>query len=322
MDDWINKLIVQYHLIFNDYRDTRLLCTMDKNFVHCYGIDEIEICVYCIMENAGAVNNLKWEIQETGDKYYFIPVMEGTCFRETMQRLSSKYPICKEDKKICHDKSDLNPLYKVCQGELLTNKETKSCNIVVDMIFNLNRSKREKEDLDNFCALFCCYNVNFLHSFLVKVRDYIKQHLTDKRKRLIFLREVTFFIKKIFSFRKNITNNNENVDANDEYLKTLKETSMLIAKLLRQRYKNNELALAQYQKMTPQYNTKVRSYFPSKRGWNYNARLGSEESCQKLFRQIASECTEKKIRFKSDMEDLQTVMNYLDEISDLPSTCI
>ena len=311
MDDWINELIAQYHLIFNNYRDMRLLCTMDKNYVHCYGIDKIEMCVYCIMQDAGAVNNLKWEIQETGNNYYFIPVIEGSCFKETMQRLSRKYPICKEDQRIYHDKSNLNPLFKVCQGEFLANKEKKSCDIVVDMIFNFNRSNREKADLDNFCALFCCYNVNLLHAFLVKVNEYIEKHIKDKRKLITLLKEVTLFIEKIFSFRNCIKDNKGNM-AENAYLKTLKETSMLIARLLRQRDKNDELAMTQYQNMPAQYDVKMKTKFPtSYRGWNYNAGLGSKGSCQKLFRQIANKCIGEEIKYESNVEDWEIVKKYL-----------
>lgn len=317
MDEKIKELIAQYHLVFNNHRDTRLTCTSDREAVHCYGIDEIEMCVYCIMRNAGGVYNLKWEIQENGGKYYFIPVIDGKCFRDALCKLMEKYPLCEEDKSIYLEKGKLKPLYKVCQGELLIDEKERSCNIVTDMIFNLNQSNRDKEDLDNFCALFCCYNVSFLYTFLEKVNVYIEENIKRKRDKVLQLfNDVTLFMEKIFSFRECIINYNENIAEDDAYLRKLKETSMMIAKLLREREKSDELTLTQYQNMPLQFNIKVKANFPmTKRGWNYKARLGSQGSCQQLFRHIAYICTKNEIEFlgeeRSGEEDLKTVRDFL-----------
>lgn len=303
-EELIAELIAQYLFIFNSNGDMRLSCFWDKESIHCYGLDEIEMCVYCIMQSAGAENDLKWEIRESGGEYYFFPVASKG-FKEAIQKISTTYPQCNEEKNLYLKHGKLKSLYKVCEGEFCDISRVKSCNIVVDMIFNLNRSDRTKDDLDNFCALFCCYNINFLHTLLLEVRHFIKSKNKKARKKL--LEEVVNFMEKVFAFRKYITNNS---GVKEDYMESLGRTSVCLANLFRQRNKSDTLPLNQYKNES--YDSKIKEIFPlSLRHWNYKAELGSQGSCQKVFRYIAVACMDKNVNFDGSEDDIQTVKNLL-----------
>jgi len=256
------------------------------------------------MQSAGAGSELNWEIRESGGRYFFSPVA-GKDFKEALQKISAIYPQCNEGKALYLEKGKLKRLYQVCQGELCDISHVRSCNIVVDMIFNLNRSNRTKEDLDNFCALFCCYNINFLHSFLLEVRRYIEGK--DKKARLKLLNEVLDFMERVFDFRKYITDKSE---AKAEYMESLKQTSICLANLFRQRTQRDALPLNQYRNVT--YDSKIKAKFPSAvRRWNYKADIGFQGSCQEIFRHIADRCTGGQIDFNDSKDDICAVRDFL-----------
>lgn len=310
MNSWesrIKELIEQYHFIFKSNGDMRLSCSADKESIHCYGLDEIEMCVYCVMQSAGFESDLKWEIKESGGKYFFSPVASDD-FKEALQNISTIYPQCTvKGKNLYFEHGKLTALYKVCEGEFYDYGRVKSCNIVVDMILNLNQSDRTKEDLDNFCALFCCYNINFLHALLLEISHYIKHK--DKMTCLKILKEIVDFMERVFAFRKYITDHPEE---KAQYMESLKRTSVCLANLFRQRAQSDPLPLNQYRNVS--YDSKLKEKFPStKRRWNYKADVGSEESCQKIFRRIANFCTDGQVDFKGskDDDDIRTVKAFL-----------
>lgn len=303
----INELAAQYHFIFKGEEDMRLPCYADKDNIQCYGLDEIEICVYYIMQSAGAEGGLRWEIKESGGEYYFYPVADEK-FRKELEDFSKNYSRCMEEKNLYYKKRKLVPLYKVCQGKLCDTRDVKSCNIVVDMIFNLNQSGRTKEDLSNFCALFCCYDINYLHAFLLAVQHYIDKNKIDNRKCLKLLKEVTNFMGKVFAFRRYITKESE---AQADYMESLKQTSMCLANLIRQRAKSKALPLSQYRQIS--YDCKIRTKFLNNH-WNYKTGIGFQGSCQALFRAIVTRCTGNQLKFSANNDDdIQAVKDFLQE---------
>lgn len=64
-DKLIDEAIAQYQIIFvNHLGDRRLPCEIDSSVFVCHGMDEIQLCAYCLANNENLLGKLQWRIEK------------------------------------------------------------------------------------------------------------------------------------------------------------------------------------------------------------------------------------------------------------------
>lgn len=314
MTEWdiqMKEAIAQYHMIFvkPGLYDRRMSCEMDQELFPCHGIDEIQLCVYCIANRESLRNELKWNFQKFGGDYYIFP-SAGNSFQESITYLKELYSKC--TLKYNYLENDcLTSIYKTCNGKVMPTK-LHSCHPIVDMIFNMNRHGRNKTELDNLNALFCCMNLSIFQSLLLDAYDHIRTlRRSDK---LIFLNEVVNLCEKVSSIRDyvNACNGTQPPAHKPEViLDELECSSAIIISLLR---KNNA-----FQSMKPTFSQafykKLKDTLAEERDWRYNRRFGGNGSCQSIFHAIiknvfpTASFNNTTVPIKEDIESARKLLN-------------
>lgn len=265
--------------------DRRMSCEMDKELFPCHGIDEIQLCVYCIANKENLRNNLKWTFQKSGGDYYIFP-SAGNSFQESIKYLKELYSKCTLKYNYLED-NYLTSVYKTCTGKIMPAKELHACHPIVDMIFNMNRHGRSKAELDNLNALFCCTNLSIFQRLLLDANDYIRtlKH-SDK---LIFLKGIVDLCEKVSLIREYVDAcNSSQPPAHNpgDILDELECSSAIIISLLRE---NNA-----FQSIKPTFSQafikKLKDALAEEKDWRYNRRFGGNGSCRTIFHAIIKSC--------------------------------
>lgn len=308
MEEWttqMRNLIAQYQLIFVSGKDDRRIsCEMDKDVSICHGIDKAELCVYCLTVQECFLSKLKWKFKKARDGYWFIPSADEE-FEKGIEDIKKKYSEC-EEKSDCFKEEYPIPVYRTCDAEKI-DLGFKSCNIVVDMILNMNRRERNKKELDNFNALFCCARLTIFRQFLHDAAQYIR-NLKDEEK-FVFLGEVTAFLEKVLSIREYI--DGETKESKDlrkleevKVLKELEESASISIAIIRKEQSQHTIGPS----FACEFDDKMKAAFAESRFWNYNKKL-ERKSCRDIFRGMVR-FVFPEIDF-SDKDDVKAVKNML-----------
>lgn len=310
----INETIAQYHMIFLDYEtseiknsrekkiisDRRMSCTSDPDIFACHGIDNIQLCTSCFMLQERLLEELKWNFPKTGEEYSFLPSCKKEYeddtlnqFEKSMLELSSKYPVC----TLAPDKfSDIGypaSIYKICDNK--TQPDYRTCSLVVDMIFNMNRYERNKTQLDYFIALFCCTNITIFHSLLYESRDFIKGLQKDSAKKS-FLRDLLNICDKVLYIREYVDADiiqKTNTDAHADFLNKFNISSSIILSLTT----NNILSFIM-PSLSQASIDKIKTSLAETANWNYTKDIARRGNCQTIFRDIIQKCLDVGVDFK------------------------
>lgn len=295
----IDKTIAQYHMIFLDYEpshgkntsdkkilsDRSISCKFDPQSFLCHGIDKIQLCASCFIMQERLLEELRWHLEEIEEGYYFFPTA-GNEFEKSIQNLKRSYKECHIKHNYLKDKY-LTSVYETCNAK--TDDTALSCDLIVDVIFDMNRHGRRKKDLDNLNAFFCCRNISIFQSLLLESRKFMAT-LSDHTKKCMFLKELVYLCNEILHIREFVDMDTHHPNTNQkiytDFLDGLSRSSSIITSHLR--------AYSEYSSISPTYdqdfNTKMRKLLANKANWRYTKEFGTEtETCKNIFRNIVND---------------------------------
>lgn len=279
MTEWdtlIHKAIAQYQIIFvNHLGDRRLPCDINSEIFVCHGMDEIQICAYCLAENENLLEKLQWQIEKEENKYYFYPIADKE-FQDALTKMSDTYPECNVRGNYLKN-GKLTSVYRICDGG--KEAEEKSCSLMIDMIFHMNRKGRNKEELDAFIALFSCMHIVILRGFLLKAKSYMQS--LDLAERRLFLREIVNIMDRVMMIRQRINGNNPNEEICAELRKSSAKIIAVVCDKREQRLIRDNFAR--------DFDFKMNETFSKSGKWRYNRNIRGE-NCRDLFRSLVKMC--------------------------------
>lgn len=300
MKEWItqiNETIAQYNAIFlndvpaytsndNGLPNRKISCNIDKDLFLCHGIDKIQYCTSCFMMQERLLEELNWKFNKEPEGYYIFP-SAGQDFKSSIEIFSKTYPECEvKNRHLKHTYPA--PVYRTCDNTLPKTSRP-SCGLIVDAIFNINRHGRDKEQLNNLNALFCCQNITVFYSLLSSARDCIKGLSPSDKKNLFD--ELFHLCERILSIRDYVDHNCMHQTASSPsnqakaFLNELNYSSSLTISLMK-----NSDAFSIRPPLSQRSNDKIKETLPTNKKWNYNRPLGkNRESCKDIFRAIVTD---------------------------------
>lgn len=275
-DTLIHEAIARCQFIFvDDLGDRRLPCEIDPELFRCHGIDEIQLCAYCFAMNENLLEKLQWKIEKKEDVYYFYPIADKE-FRDALREMKDTYPECNVRGNYLKN-GKLTSVYRICEGE--KEAEEKSCPLIIDMIFHLNRKERSKAELDNFIALFSCMHIMILRRFLFDAVKYMQN--LDVTEGKLLLNEIVNIMDKVLSIRKYINGKNKQEAICEE----LRRSSAKIITLVYDKKKQISIR----DNFAQDFDYKMSKAFSASVKWRYNRNIRGK-NCRDLFRSLVKMC--------------------------------
>lgn len=172
---------------------------------------------------------------------------------------------------------NLTSVYRICEGG--RESEKKSCSLIIDMIFHMNRRGRSKEELDTFIALFSCVHIEILRGFLLKAESYMRN--LDSTEQRLFLSEIVNIMHMVLTIRKRI--NGDNPD--EKICEELKKSSAKIIAIVHDKREPKAIR----DNFVQEFDFKMCETFSTSTAWRYKGKIRGK-NCRDLFRSLILMC--------------------------------
>lgn len=291
--------IKEYNTVFVDSdKDLRVECEVIEDFtLECMALDGIQLCTYCIigMTEQQPQRNLfnmykaiEWKCikrKNTSDYIFYPWISDNIGMKTTLRSLSvEQCSRCSYLEKL----EEYEPEgciedfhnYKTCIA-ICASENPESVGIVTDIMVNMNRRGRNAEELEQLSKILCCCKLEIMHSFLDCMLGYLKN--TEESEKAEEKNNLKEAIKRFYD---DVVELRHKIDQGDyTVFQGLEETSLEVAKLLRERKKSGRYVLDDLYTSKKSFPKKIEDFFASGNKWKVKKKI-SGYSCEDYINKL------------------------------------